>query len=160
MMILSAALIALLFASFMIGTFPIMPKAVWDIILSKLIPREAYWEPVMERVVLQVRLPRILLAILVVGALSVSGSSYQTLFKNPMVSPDLLGVSAGASFGAALVMLHGGPWWQVQASAFAFGIAAVVAAWIIAAFSDSRTSPFWCWPASWYPACSSRCCPL
>ena len=47
MMILSAALIALLFASFMIGTFPIMPKAVWDIILSKLIPREAYWEPVM-----------------------------------------------------------------------------------------------------------------
>ena len=131
MMILSAALIALLFASFMIGTFPIMPKAVWDILLSKLIPREAYWEPVMERVVLQVRLPRILLAILVGGALSVSGASYQTLFKNPMVSPVLLGVSAGAGFGAALVMLHGDPWWQVQASAFAFGIAAVVAAWII-----------------------------
>lgn len=131
MMILSAALIALFFASFMIGTFPIMPKAVWDIILSKFIPREAYWEPVMERVVLQVRLPRILLAILVGGALSVSGASYQTLFKNPMVSPDLLGVSAGAGFGAALVMLHGGPWWQVQASAFAFGIAAVVAAWLI-----------------------------
>ena len=131
MMILSAALIALFFVSFMIGTFPIMPKAVWDIILSKLIPREAYWEPVMERVVLQVRLPRILLAILVGGALSVSGASYQTLFKNPMVSPDLLGVSAGAGFGAALVMLHGGSWWQVQASAFAFGIAAVVAAWII-----------------------------
>ena len=131
MVILSAALIALFFASFMIGMFPIMPKAVWDIILSKFIPREAYWEPVMERVVLQVRLPRILLAILVGGALSVSGASYQTLFKNPMVSPDLLGVSAGAGFGAALLMLHGGSWWQVQASAFAFGIAAVVAAWLI-----------------------------
>ena len=131
MPVMAAVLIAAFFVSFMIGTFPIGPKDVWTIILSKFFPIEKYWDQVMEQVVLQVRLPRILLAILAGGALSVSGASYQTLFKNPMVSPDLLGVSAGTGFGAAIVMLHAGAWWEVQTSAFCFGIAAVAADWAI-----------------------------
>lgn len=49
---------------------------------------------------------------LIGGALAVSGSSYQTVFKNPMVSSDILGVSAGAGFGAAIAMLNGGNWWE------------------------------------------------
>ncbi|NMA69469.1 MAG: iron ABC transporter permease [Desulfitobacterium sp.] len=131
MAILAIALIILFFASFLIGRYPIAPAAVWDIICSHFINIPVYWDATMEQVVLQVRLPRILLGILVGGALSISGASYQTLFKNPMASPDLLGVSAGAGFGASLVMLDGGTWWQIQSSAFLFGIIAVLAAWLI-----------------------------
>ena len=54
----------------------------------------------MELIIFQVRLPRILAAILVGAALSVAGASFQGLFRNPLVSPDKLGVSAGAGFGA------------------------------------------------------------
>ena len=93
----------------------------------------------MQKVVLTVRFPRIMAAILVGGALSVSGASYQTLFKNPMVSPDLLGVSAGAGFGAALVMLRGGTWWEIQASAFLFGVGAVLAAYLIGQVFGNRS---------------------
>ena len=85
----------------------------------------------MEKVIFQVRIPRILLGILVGGGLAVSGASYQTLFKNPMVSPDILGVSAGAGFGAALAMLGSGSWAQIQLSALVFGLAAVAAAYLI-----------------------------
>ncbi|MCF0120990.1 MAG: iron ABC transporter permease, partial [Oscillospiraceae bacterium] len=91
-----------------------------------------FWVETLETVVIDVRLPRILGAILVGGALAVSGASYQTMFKNPMVSPDLLGVSAGASFGAALVMLNKGSQFEIQLTAFIFGIMAVAAAYIIA----------------------------
>ncbi|WP_242831401.1 FecCD family ABC transporter permease [Desulfitobacterium dehalogenans] len=107
--------------------------------LSKFLPIPQYWDSTLETVVLQVRLPRIALGILVGGALSVSGASYQTLFKNPMVSPDLLGVSAGAGFGAALAMINDGSWWQIQTPAFTFGMIAVVAAYVIAYVFEKQT---------------------
>jgi iron complex transport system permease protein len=73
-----------------------------------------------------IRIPRILLAIMVGGALAVSGAAYQGLFQNPMVSPDILGVSSGASVGAALGLLLGlGSGW-VHLMAFAAGIGAVL----------------------------------
>jgi iron complex transport system permease protein len=123
--ILSGIMIAGFFLSFMIGRYPISPKTVVDIILSKVIPIAHYWDDTTEMVVLQVRLPRILLALMVGGSLSISGTSYQTLFKNPMVSPDILGVSAGAGFGAALSMLRGGHWVEIQLFALLFGLLAV-----------------------------------
>ena len=96
-------IILILFAllSFGIGRFPISPKIVVDILLSRFNTGVPYWAETLETVVMNVRLPRILLAMLVGGALSVSGASYQTLFKNPMVSPDILGVSAGAGFASS-----------------------------------------------------------
>ncbi len=117
--------------SFWVGRYALSPKIVIDILLSRLGLVTPYWEETLETVVLNVRLPRILLAMLVGGALSVSGASYQTLFKNPMVSPDILGVSAGAGFGAALAMIHNAMWWQIQLSALVFGLAAVLAASLI-----------------------------
>lgn len=119
------------FSSFLVGKYPIPLKTVVDIIYSQFFEMIPYWEPVLETVVIQVRLPRILLAILVGGALSISGASYQTLFKNPMVSPDILGVSSGAGFGAALAMIHNGTWYQVQVSALVFGMLAVAIAYVI-----------------------------
>ena len=99
-----------------------------------------YWESAVYKVVFQVRIPRILLAIFVGGGLAVSGASYQTLFKNPMVSPDILGVSAGAGFGAALAMVCGASWAKIQFSALFFGLAAVAIAYAIgSAYAYGKT---------------------
>lgn len=129
---------ALFFASFLVGRYAISPKTVVCIILAKFCDLPQNWDTTLNTVVLQVRLPRIVLGVLVGGALSVSGASYQTLFKNPMVSPDLLGVSAGAGFGAALAMINDASWWEIQVLAFFFGIIAVAAAyWISYVFGGN-----------------------
>ncbi|MDR3194897.1 MAG: iron ABC transporter permease [Tannerella sp.] len=79
----------------------------------------------------QVRMPRILGAILAGGALSVSGAAYQGLFRNPMVSPDMLGVSSGAGFGAALAILMSLGITGIQVMAFFAGLTAVFLALFI-----------------------------
>ena len=76
-------------------------------------------------VVINMRLPRILLALLCGGGLAVTGAGLQSLFANPLVSPDTLGVASGASFGAAFALLLGGNLIAVQLSAFIFGTFAV-----------------------------------
>ena len=75
-----------------------------------------------------VRLPRVAAALLVGGALSVSGVAYQGMFKNPLISPDILGVSSGAGFGASLAILFSWGMLGVQLSAFGFGLGAVLIA--------------------------------
>ncbi len=76
-----------------------------------------------QAILFEVRLPRILLAFLVGGALSVSGNSLQAIFRNPLVSPYVLGLSSGAAFGAALALAWA--FIPVQLSAFLFGLLAV-----------------------------------
>lgn len=72
-----------------------------------------------------IRLPRILAAVIAGGGLSVAGAAYQGLFRNPMVSPDILGVSQGAGFGAALAILLSFGFSCIQLMAFAFGLGSV-----------------------------------
>lgn len=80
-----------------------------------------------------VRLPRLLMALFVGSALAVSGTVFQGLFRNPLVSPDILGVSAGASFGAGMaILLIGNSAFAIQVSAFAFGLVAVALAYQLA----------------------------
>ena len=90
-------------------------------------------EAAIQTVVFHVRIPRILTAMLVGAALSVSGASYQGMFRNPMVSPDILGASAGAGFGAALAILLSIGIVGVQISAFLFGLVAVGLTYVISA---------------------------
>ncbi|MEQ4616838.1 MAG: iron ABC transporter permease [Corticimicrobacter sp.] len=78
-----------------------------------------------DRIIMEVRLPRILAAALVGAALASSGCAFQAVFRNPLVSPGILGVLSGASFGAALGMLVLGNWLYVQLSAFGMGLLAV-----------------------------------
>lgn len=82
-------------------------------------------------VLLKIRVPRILSAILIGAALSMSGSSYQALFQNPMVSPDILGASQGAGFGAALGLLWYFSYQTTALMAFAIGLTAVFIAYMI-----------------------------
>jgi iron complex transport system permease protein len=83
-----------------------------------------------EAIVLNVRLPRILLTFLVGSALTMSGSALQALFRNPLVSPDILGLSAGAAFGAALALAANSL--PLQPTAFIFGLIAVGTSYFIA----------------------------
>ena len=84
--------------------------------------------PNMETTVFNIRLPRVLAVLLVGGGLSISGAAYQGMFKNPMVSPDVLGASAGAGFGACLAMLLELPTLYIQLLSFVFGLLAVAVA--------------------------------
>lgn len=103
--------------------------SLWDavrILLSRIFPIQQTWTNTMENVVFQLRLPRMLVAVLVGGALSLSGSVYQGIFKNPLVSPDLLGVSSGACVGAALAILMGLGGIGIQFMALGAGLLAVL----------------------------------
>ncbi|AYV14493.1 FecCD family ABC transporter permease [Shewanella algae] len=90
--------------------------------LSELTPER---HNILTNILLDVRLPRVLAAILVGMALSGSGAAFQAVFRNPLVSPGMLGVLAGASFGATMGMLLHGSWLSIQLLAFAFGLVAV-----------------------------------
>ena len=89
--------------------------------------------------IVEIRLPRILAAIMIGAALSVSGAAFQGIFRNPLVSPDLLGVMSGAAFGAAIAITLGAGWFMIQVSAFSCGIVAVVLALLIAREFDRNS---------------------
>ena len=125
--------IVLFFVSLTMGRYYVDPITAMKILLSAVpfIPIEETWTAINETVIFQIRVPRIIAAMLVGGGLSVAGASFQGLFKNPLVSPDILGVASGAGFGAALGILYSGNPWIIQISAFVFGIVAVMATCLI-----------------------------
>ena len=82
-------------------------------------------------IVVRVRLPRIAAAMLIGGNLAVTGAAFQGIFRNPLVDTNILGVTSGAGFGAALVLLLNGSTLEVQASTFFFGMLAVLAAYVV-----------------------------
>ncbi|PWL44105.1 MAG: iron ABC transporter permease [Bacillota bacterium] len=112
--------------SLCVGRYGIGPLEAVKILLSRIIPMESTWTPTMENVVFRIRLPRMLVAAMVGGALSLSGSVYQGIFKNPLVSPDLLGVSSGACVGAAIAILLGLGGTGIQILALIAGLLAVL----------------------------------
>ncbi len=113
------------------GRYWISPSVVLDILFSKLIPVDITWSGLEESVVMSLRVPRVLLVMLVGAGLAVAGASFQGLFGNPLVSPDILGVSAGAGFGAALGIMLCDQMAVIQILAFAFGIMAVIITYAI-----------------------------
>ncbi|MHB8962843.1 MAG: FecCD family ABC transporter permease [Saccharofermentanales bacterium] len=137
--VLGVLFAAVFLASFSIGRFAVPPLQVIRILFDRIIPLPQTWTPQMEIVVINVRFPRIIAAALVGSALSVAGSIYQGIFRNPMVSPDILGSSAGSGFGAALGILMAFGYAGSSASAFFFGLIAMGLA--VAAASRYRSNP-------------------
>ncbi|SHH97385.1 iron complex transport system permease protein [Sporobacter termitidis DSM 10068] len=123
--------IVLFLASFVLGRFSVPLKQVCYMFVAKLFHLGQTWSEADNIVIFQVRLPRILSAVMIGGALALSGSAYQGLFKNPMVSPDILGASAGAGFGAAVALLLDFNNFGIQATAFVFGVAAVGLSYLV-----------------------------
>ena len=120
------------------GAVPIPPGAVVRIVgrhLGAVGPAD--WPPAWEAILLQVRLPRVVLAGLVGMTLAVAGAVYQALFRNPLAEPYLIGVSSGASFGATLAIVlvwrfGGGGWNGVSLAAFIGALLATAAIYSLA----------------------------
>jgi iron complex transport system permease protein len=129
MIFLTVALAATSVVALCIGRYSIDPTEAFGAVasyLQKVISGSGEKPTAMENVVFVLRIPRIIGAIVIGAALSLSGAVYQSVFKNPLVSPDILGVSSGASVGAATAILLGGSLLSMQIMAFAIGLAAVL----------------------------------
>ncbi len=120
-----AALLLLVFVAFAVGRFPVTAGDLAGILWARLTGAEHGLDPTIETVVLQIRGPRVVAALVIGAALAAAGAAYQNMFRNPLVSPDILGVSAGAAVGAVLGIFLSLGVIAIQSLAFAFGLAAV-----------------------------------
>ena len=129
--LLVLAAIFCIIGSFAVGRFSLDVTDAVLILLSPLIPVMETWDDAMYSVVFNIRLPRILAALLVGAALSTAGAAYQGMFQNPLVSPDILGASAGAGFGAALAIYFYLGTGMITVFAFVGGVVAVGTAYAV-----------------------------
>lgn len=128
---MASALLALFLLSFVVGRYGVPLGQVVRILLSGVLPLEQTWTDNMAIAVLNVRLPRILLACLVGCGLSAAGTGYQTVFQNPMAAPDILGASSGACFGAALAILTGQSTVMITVFAFLASLLSVALVYLV-----------------------------
>ena len=137
-----AALGISLLVSLSLGRYEIDLRSLMQLLLWKLFNMGTAPHDVslLSNIVFDIRLPRILAVILVGAALSVSGGAFQAMFVNPLVSPGILGVLAGASFGAALGIMISNSWFGVQLFSFTFGFVAVLVALGVAKIYGSSGS--------------------
>nr|WP_243644978.1 iron ABC transporter permease [Rhodovulum euryhalinum] len=106
-------------AGVMLGPYPLSPIEVAGTLAGR--PPD----PQAAIVLWNIRLPRVVAAALIGAALAAAGVAYQTIFRNPLVAPDILGVSQGAGFGAVLGILLGLPVLAIQMMGFVFGVATI-----------------------------------
>ena len=125
-MALGVLVVASTLASLMLGRFPITPAEAGGMLANLVVPIEPFWTAQQETLFFQVRLPRIALALLVGCSLAAAGAAFQGTFQNPLVSPDILGASQGAAFGAAVAILLGLGAFGISAFAFAAAIVTVL----------------------------------
>lgn len=138
--LLAFCLLAVFLVSFSLGHYDVSLRQVMGILCNALLGPltggrlmlPSAWTDTMQIAVLNIRLPRILMACMVGCCLSAAGAAYQGVFQNPMASPDVLGASSGAAFGAALAILLGASSRMVTLSAFAFSLATIVLVFLIA----------------------------
>jgi len=121
----AGALLALVVTAFAVGRYPVSIGELVTLVAAKLTGAPHDLAPNVETVVLQVRGPRVIAALLVGAALAAAGTAYQGMFRNPLVSPDILGVSTGAALGAVLAIFLSLGVLGIQLFAFAGGLAAV-----------------------------------
>lgn len=123
-LVLLAALVLAAGTSIFLGRFPAPGLAA---------PLRLLEDPLAQRLILNLRLPRILIAILLGAALSGAGAAMQMLFRNPLVEPGFLGVSHGAAFGAGLAILFlGGTAWAIQGCAAIFALLGLLVSYALA----------------------------
>lgn len=120
-----AALAALTALAFAVGRYPVSLGELGTLLAAKLGVAHDSLAPNVESVVMQVRGPRVLAALLVGAALAAAGTAYQGMFRNPLVSPDILGVSTGAALGAVGAIFLSLGAFATQLFAFGGGLAAV-----------------------------------
>ena len=118
-------LLLLIVVAFAVGRFPVAAGDLASLLWARLTGSGHSLDPTIETVVFKIRGPRVAAALLIGAALAAAGAAYQNMFRNPLVSPDILGVSAGAAVGAILGIFLSLNVILIQSLAFAFGLAAV-----------------------------------
>jgi len=131
-------LVAGLVVAFTIGRYPVSLAELLDVLWSRALGRAPSAPAAVENVVLLVRGPRVMAALLVGSALAVAGAAFQGLFRNPLVSPDILGASSGAALGAVIGIFFSLGVFGIELLAFAGGLAAVAAVYVIGSMLRSR----------------------
>ncbi len=118
-------LLILFFFSLYLGRYPIKSNDFFEWLYGFFTDWSSIKNNPLTNVFIKLRFPRILTAVITGAALAAAGAAYQGIFCNPMVSPDILGASAGAGFGAAVGILLALPAFGIQITAFIFGLIAV-----------------------------------
>lgn len=124
-LVLFVVLLFLFFIALSVGRYPVSLDTLFAVAYGKVFGVDMGVSDTVETVLFQVRLPRIFAAILIGVSLSVAGTAYQGIFKNPLVSPDILGATSGAAFGAALAILLSKSTFMIHVSSFLWGLIAV-----------------------------------
>ncbi|XOK64626.1 FecCD family ABC transporter permease [Paenibacillus elgii] len=127
-------------AALCLGRYGIPISDVLDVLSSKLLGKPSNVNQTIENIILNLRLPRIIASIMIGGSLALAGAAYQGIFRNPLVSPDILGVSSGAGLGAALAILFHLGTFGLQISSLAGGILAVMITSAIPKFMKNRST--------------------
>jgi iron complex transport system permease protein len=127
-----------LVVAFTIGRYPVSLAELLDVLWSRALGRAPSAPAAVENVVLLVRGPRVMAALLVGSALAVAGTAFQGLFRNPLVSPDILGASSGAALGAVIGIFFSLGIIGIELLAFVGGLAAVAAVYVIGSMLRSR----------------------
>ena len=112
--------------SLLLGRYPIDPAQAVAMLVNQIVPLDPIWTEQQATLFFNVRLPRILLALMVGYCLACAGAAYQGTFQNPLVSPDILGASQGAAFGAAVAILLGVSSFTTSLFAFGFSLITVL----------------------------------
>ncbi len=120
------------------GSFSVSLSETVRIMAARLTGQESGLPPTVETVIWNVRLPRILSGLAVGASLAAAGAVYQGLFRNPLVSPDILGVSAGASLGAISGIFFSLPVVAIQGLSFTGGLAAVALVYAVGSAARER----------------------
>jgi len=136
--IATAVLIAGLLFAFTVGRYPVSLSDLLNVLLAKTTGQTADVPAAVQSVVLQVRGPRVLAAVLVGAALAVAGTAFQGLFRNPLVSPDILGASSGAALGAVVGIFFSLGVLAIQGLAFVGGLLAVAAVYALGSAVRAR----------------------
>lgn len=121
----------IMFASLFLGRYPIDLSTVIEILWCKITFQPCTAAEIFQTLVWDIRLPRVIVGALVGGCLAISGAAFQGLFRNPLVSSGILGVSSGAGFGAALAIILFNYLPTTYIFAFIFGVLAVVISYLI-----------------------------
>jgi iron complex transport system permease protein len=127
-----------LLAAFTVGRYPVGLGDLVNVLASKTLGHRTDVSPAIESVVLQVRGPRVVAAMLVGAALALAGTAFQGLFRNPLVSPDILGASSGAALGAVVGIYLSLGVLAIQAVAFIGGLIAVAAVYVVGSAVRAR----------------------
>ncbi|WP_409528043.1 FecCD family ABC transporter permease [Rhizobium sp.] len=130
--------VMLAMASMAIGKYSVPPSAILRVLFAGLTGGQPDVDPIQQTVIWNVRLPRVIAGLLIGAALAAAGATYQGLFRNPLVSPDILGVSAGASLGAVLAIFLKMPVPVIQLMSFCGGLLAVAAVYGVGAAVRGR----------------------